>query len=234
MTDPPRASEAAPSDERCRVVLAGDSVVVAEFAFRIDPVVNATVVAVARALRQMPPRGVRDIVPTFGTVAVHFDPLVIDAQTVTAWLGTTARLTRRVEESTGVRLRIPVRYGGSDGPDLSVVARFAGLTEDEVVRLHAGRLYRVYMLGFLPGFAYMGTVDPRIAAPRRTSPRTAVPAGSVGIAGEQTGIYPSVAPGGWHIIGRTSTATFDPTRESPCLLQPGDVVQFEPATDGIG
>jgi len=121
-----------------------------------------------------------------------------------------------------------VCYGGAFGPDLSEVAAFAGLTEAEVVTVHAAATYRVFMMGFVPGFVYLGPLDPRIAAPRRRMPRTRVAAGSVGIAGRQTGVYPTDSPGGWQLIGRTSLATFDVTRPDPFLLSTGDCVQFEP------
>jgi inhibitor of KinA len=210
-----------------RLVMAGDSVVVAEFEPRIDPTINARVVATAQALRAEPVSGIRDVVPTYAAVAVYFDPFLVSASAVRARL---RAATRRSPESRQVPqevTRIPVHYGGSDGPDLPAVARFAGLSEAEVVRLHAGRIYRVYMLGFLPGFAYMGSVAPQIAAPRLASPRMRVPAGAVGIAGEQTGIYPLEAPGGWQLIGRTPLVMFDWRRERPALLQAGDFVQFE-------
>jgi KipI family sensor histidine kinase inhibitor len=123
-----------------------------------------------------------------------------------------------------------VSYGGADGPDLDAVAAFAGCTPEEVVERHAGRTYRVYMLGFVPGFAYMGRVDPTIAAPRHRMPREKVPAGSVGIAGEQTGVYPMETPGGWQLVGRTRLQMFDASRERPSLLAPGDLVRFVPET----
>mgnify|MGYP001211158499 FL=1 len=126
-----------------------------------------------------------------------------------------------------------MRYGGSDGPDLAEVAAFADCSIEQVIRLHTAHRYRVYMVGFLPGFPYLGTVDSRIAMPRRPSPRLAVPAGSVGIAGAQTGIYPTVAPGGWRLIGRASMDAFDLTRESPSLFLPGDSVRFEAVSETI-
>lgn len=127
-------------------------------------------------------------------------------------------------------VRIPVCYDSSLGPDLVSLANTHGLSAEEVIQIHTSRLYSVYMLGFLPGFAYMGTVDPRIQTPRRAAPRTQVPAGSVGIAGMQTGIYPLASPGGWQLIGRTPLPVFQPDASSPSLLQPGDHVQFYPIT----
>jgi inhibitor of KinA len=123
-----------------------------------------------------------------------------------------------------------VCYDAALGPDLEDVAAFAACSIDEVVELHAKRTYRVYMVGFIPGFAYLAEVDPRIARPRRTAPRTAVPAGSVAIAGGQTGIYPKVTPGGWNIIGRTPLRPYDPDREDPFLFRVGDEVRFSPIT----
>lgn len=126
---------------------------------------------------------------------------------------------------------IPVCYGGEFGPDLEEVARFHGMTEDEVIAIHAQGRYRVYMIGFAPGFAYLGGLSPEIATPRRATPRTHVPAGSVGIAGNQTGVYPLATPGGWQIIGRTPLALFRPHHEEPSLLRAGDIVQFCPITE---
>jgi KipI family sensor histidine kinase inhibitor len=159
-------------------------------------------------------------------VTVYFDPLITDQRR----LETAARAAGdapAVAEAAGRQVRIPVCYGGEFGPDLAEVARFAGLDEAGVVARHAGGSYRVFMIGFVPGFAYMGSVDAAIAAPRRASPRPRVPAGSVGIAGAQTGVYPRETPGGWQLIGRTPAALFDPDRAEPCLLAPGDAVRFE-------
>jgi KipI family sensor histidine kinase inhibitor len=126
-------------------------------------------------------------------------------------------------------VEIPVRYGGADGPDLAEVAERCGLGEAAVVALHAGTTYRVRFLGFAPGFAYLGPLDPALALPRRATPRERIPAGSVAIAGDQTAVYPGPLPGGWHVIGRTDRALFDPTTDPPSLLQPGDAVRLVPA-----
>ena len=137
------------------------------------------------------------------------------------WRGGRAR-----GEQTGATIDVPVCYGGDFGPDLADVAALGGCTEDEVVRLHSGTEYRVYVVGFVPGFAYMGVVDDRLALPRRAAPRTRVPAGSVAIAAGQTGIYPMETPGGWHLLGRTPIRPFDPGRAEPVLFRPGDRVRF--------
>src|SRR6185503_17931278 len=138
--------------------------------------------------------------------------------------------SRPVPDATGARapVRIPVCYGGELGPDLGAVAGFSQMDEAAVVVAHTARTYRVFMLGFVPGFAYLGTVDDRIAMPRRSTPRVRVPVGSVGIAGVQTGVYPAETPGGWQLIGRTPVKPFDPFRDPPFLMKAGDSVQFYP------
>jgi inhibitor of KinA len=211
-----------------RIVAAGDSTLLVEFQPRIDAMVNARVVAVAEALQREALPGVRDIVPTYRTVAVYFDPLRTDCEQLTARLERHAVEARAGGREDRPAIRIPVCYGGDFGPDLADVARFGRLTESEAVAKHCGATYRVFMLGFVPGFPYMGVVDGRIAIPRRTTPRVRVPAGSVGIAGPQTGVYPSDTPGGWQLVGRTPMKCFDAAREDPFLLKAGDAVRFYP------
>jgi inhibitor of KinA len=213
-----------------RVVHAGDSVVVAELENRIDERVNARAIRLAAAIARAGLQGVRDVVPTYRSVAVYYDPLRVDFTRLSDLLSHEAQAAAGTEAADRPERRtpkrIPVRYGGTDGPDLADVAAFAKMSEAEVVARHTGRTYRVFMMGFLPGFPYMGTVDPLIAAPRRTTPRLRVPAGSVGIAGSQTGMYPSESPGGWQLIGRTPIRLFDLSMPSPFLLEPGDDVEF--------
>jgi inhibitor of KinA len=213
-----------------RIVTAGDSALVVEFPERIDAEVNGRVVALAEAIEGERIGGVRDVVPTFRSVAIYFDPLRTDVDRLSERLERAAAYAHSAATTARNPIRVPVSYGGKAGPDLEGVARHAGMTEAEVITLHAAPVYRVYMLGFVPGFAYMGTVDPRIAAPRRSTPRLRVPSGSVGIAGGQTGIYPSETPGGWQLIGRTLLKPFDPSRAEPFLLKAGDSVQFHPTT----
>ena len=212
--------------ETCRIVPAGDSALIVEFEDRIEVAINSRAVRMADSIRAAALPGVRDVVPTFRSVAVYFDPLRTDFDGLTACLEREAQLPPPEPSPVENPIRIPVTYGGESGPDLAEVARFAGLSESEVVDLHSNRTYRVFMLGFVPGFAYMGSVDSRIAAPRRPTPRVRVPAGSVGIAGEQTGIYPTDSPGGWQLVGRTSVKPFDLQRRDPFLLKAGDAVQF--------
>ncbi len=170
-------------------------------------------------------RGVREVLPGMNNLCLLFDPERIDGvelemQVLSAWPQLAAATI------DGRRIEIPVVYGGEAGPDLAEVAAHTGLTPKEVVRRHTEGEYVVYLLGFLPGFAFMGGLAPELATPRRAEPRVAVPAGSVGIGGEQTGIYPMVSPGGWQLIGRTSVPLFDPLAESPTLLRAGDRVRF--------
>jgi len=217
-----------PADHRFRIVRAGDSAVVVELEERIDPAVNARAIDIAAAVVRTAIAGVRDVVPTYRSVAIYFDPLRTDFDALLHVVEREAAIDHPVAEDSGRPVRVPVCYGGALGPDLADVARFAGLSESDVVRIHAGATYRVFMLGFVAGFAYMGTVDKRIAAPRRSAPRVHVPLGSVGIAGVQTGIYPAETPGGWNLIGRTPLKPFDPDRDPPFLLKAGDRVTFDP------
>jgi inhibitor of KinA len=209
-----------------RIVPLGDSALLVEFEDRIDQAINERCIALAEALEARGVAGVRDIVPAYRTVAVYFDPLKTDRPRLQRELD--QAIAAPLPAASGVReiIRVPVCYGAVDGPDLTEVARFAGTSEEAVVALHTAAIYRVFMLGFSPGFAYMGAVDARIAAPRRATPRTAVPAGSIGIAGPQTGIYPSETPGGWQLVGRTPLRVFDASRTPPSRFRAGDRVQF--------
>ncbi|MSO29614.1 MAG: 5-oxoprolinase subunit PxpB [Acidobacteria bacterium] len=210
---------------------AGDSALLLELDPVIDPEVNARAVAIAAALRRHQFPGVRDIVSTFRSVAVFFDPWRADVAALAEAIGRASGAAPIIEERAPID--VEVVYGGENGPDLAEVAAFAGCAPSDVIDRHASRTYRVFMLGFLPGFAYMGSVDDSIAAPRRATPRTRVPAGSVGIAGRQTGIYPVDSPGGWQIIGRTAMKVFDPDRNPPALFAPGDRVRFVPASSYV-
>lgn len=214
---------------RVRLIDAGDAALIAELGPRIDALVNARAVALADALVAERLPGVRDIVPTFTAVTVQFDPLRTDYDRLAATVRRLAAATTHVREAHPREpIDVPVCYGGECGPDLSAVAQAAALSEADVVARHSGQLYRVFMLGFLPGFAYMGPVDAALALPRRLEPRTRVPAGAVAIAGGLTGVYPSASPGGWHVIGRTPLQAFAVDREPAALFRAGDSVRFTP------
>lgn len=214
--------------EPLRIVAAGDAALVVELPARIDPVINARLVALADAVRSQCGSSVKDAVVGYCTLTIYFDPFCVDPQWLEGEVRGIVSDADTTAQSEGRRLEVPVCYGGELGPDLEDVAERIGATGEEVVALHASREYRVYVVGFVPGFAYMGTVDERLALPRRASPRTRVPAGSVAIAAGQTGIYPMETPGGWHILGRTPLRPFDPRRPQPVLFRPGDLVRFVP------
>lgn len=198
-----------------------------EFEQRIDPLVNDRVIQLSSRLTERLRAVVRDVVPAYCAIGIHFDPLLTDLAALERVINEEARAIRDAEPRDNASIvEIPVRYGGEYGPDLEGVAAWAGCSVADVIARHSGRTYRVYMLGFVPGFTFMGRVDKSIAAPRHRVPRERVPAGSVGIAGEQTGVYPISTPGGWQLIGRTALAMFDHTRKPPNLLNPGDLVRF--------
>jgi len=209
-----------------RIVAAGDSAIVVEFEARIDPAVNAQAISLAEAVQAAGVAGVRDVVPTYRSVAIHFDPLRTDIDALTGEVDLALASGSSSSAAARSPIRIPVCYGGEFGPDLPAVAAYAGCSEQTVVLAHTATTYRVFMLGFVPGFAYLGIVDQRIAMPRHAVPRVRVPARSVAIAGVQTGIYPSETPGGWQLIGRTPLPPFDPDRPEPFLMKAGDAVQF--------
>lgn len=214
------------SDRRPRVRHAGDTLVLLEFDPVIDPAINRRVIALAATIADAALAGVLDVVPAYASVGVHVDPLRFDPSALEA-VAARALADESYDAAADRRVvEIPVHYGGAGGPDLADVAAFAGCTPDDVIARHSAGLYRVYMLGFLPGFAYLGSVDRSIAMPRRSSPRTRVPAGSVGIAGAQTGVYPCDSPGGWQLVGWTPARMFDAGRAMPALLAPGDHVRF--------
>ena len=214
-----------------RIVAAGDSAIVVEFEARIDPAINALAIALAEAVQAAEVAGVRDVVPTYRSVAIHFDPLRTDIDALTGQIDRAVATAGSSPVTSRSPIRIPVCYGSEFGPDLPAVAAYAGCSEQAVVLAHTETTYRVFMLGFVPGFAYLGIVDQRIAMPRHAVPRVRVPARSVAIAGVQTGIYPSETPGGWQLIGRTPLPPFDPDRPEPFLMKAGDAVQFY-AIDG--
>lgn len=213
----------------------GDTALVIRVGNQIDEATRRRVLSVVRALESAALPGSAEMVPGFTTVTVHYDPTRLGWQADVSpapydvmhrhVAGALAQLTS-IGAGDGNRVEIPVCYGGEFGPDLDHVAAHAGLSAQEVVARHAAGEYRVHLVGFLPGFPYLGGLDPRLATPRRDTPRTAVPAGSVGIGGLQTGVYPLESPGGWQLIGRAPLVLFDPLRVPPTLLAPGDLVRF--------
>lgn len=209
-----------------RILPAGDSALTFEFGNEISPAVNRSVKALYDFIEAHPIDGISETIPTFRSLSVIYDPRRISYEELCGKLRAAAEAMKQGRDSFSMVYHIPVCYGGEYGPDLGIVAAYACLTEDEVVRRHTSRTYLIYMLGFLPGFAYLGGLDPKIATPRLPSPRTAIPAGAVGIGGEQTGIYPIASPGGWNLIGRTPVRPYDPHRQPPILYKAGDSIRF--------
>lgn len=207
-----------------RVDPLGESAWVLTLSERFDLPIHERVLAVTRALAAARLPGVVEVVPAYTTVTLFFDPLEADAEALRGDLESLAGTAAGGPAGPPGRLHdIRVRY---DGPDLDFVCRETGLRPEEVIARHTGPEYRVYLLGFAPGFAYLGDLDPALELPRRASPRARVPAGSVAIAGRQTAVYPLPTPGGWHLIGSTDARLFDPSRDPPALLQAGDRVRF--------
>ncbi|MEC9293508.1 MAG: 5-oxoprolinase subunit PxpB [Chloroflexota bacterium] len=213
-----------------RVVPAGDSAILIELGSEVDPEISSRVFALTDLMRDAGLNSGLEILPTYRSVLVYYDPLVSSyAEMLDAVNGVIERLAEPANVKSSLKIvEIPVVYGGEDGPDLPFVAEHAGMTEDSVIQLHSETDYRVYMLGFSPGFPYLGGLDERIAAPRLKTPRVSVPAGSVGIAELQTGVYPNAGPGGWRIIGRTSLTLFDVNSSTPSLITPATEVRFIP------
>jgi KipI family sensor histidine kinase inhibitor len=213
-----------------RVLPAGDRALVVEYGATIDAQVNARVRGLAATLDATALPGIIETVPTYRSLMVHYDPLRLAVSDLERILLTAdaGLLDEAVPERRTVEM--PVVYGGEFGPDLADVAAHHGLSEDDVVAIHAASDYLIFMMGFMPGFPYLGGLSPRIATPRLSTPRTVVPAGSVGIAGQQTGIYPTDSPGGWRLIGRTPVRLFDTARTPPVLFEAGDYLRFIPVS----
>lgn len=226
-----REARSSATDDTPPILPAGDRALLARLsADEISPRVNGRALALLAALDAAALPGVTDYTPAYASLLISFDPAVTTRQAVADAVHTAWRATRergRRPPARGV-VRAPVRYGGAAGFDLDEVARLTGLSAAEVVRRHASAEYRVYFLGFLAGFPYLGGLPASLATPRLDSPRTRVPAGSVAIAERQTGVYPVESPGGWRVIGRTSMRVFDPRRFPPAAFAPGDRVRFVP------
>jgi inhibitor of KinA len=204
----------------------GDSALVAVFGNEIDLEINRQVHSLDRQLNQDKLDGVVETLPTYSSLLIRYDPLSVTYNEVESWVIRHFAQRQEVEIGEVHRVEVPVVYGGKYGPDLEHVAQVHHMPVSEVIERHTRGDFTVYMMGFTPGFPYLGGLDPEIATPRLESPRTHVPAGSVGIAGKQSGIYPITSPGGWQIIGYTPAKLFDPQRNPPFLLAPGNQVKF--------
>ncbi|WP_347160063.1 5-oxoprolinase subunit PxpB [Pontibacter chitinilyticus] len=212
----------------------GDAAVVVQFGDSISEATHALIQNFAAYLQQHPFRGLVEFVPAYTTVTIYYDPWLLSEQgkynpytkVVDVIEQTLPQVNQRKAAPNARVVEIPVCYGGTCGPDLAFVARLHKLSQQEVIQLHTSAAYKVYMLGFSPGFPYLGGMQEKLATPRKETPSPRIPAGTVGIAGNQTGIYPSETPGGWQLIGRTPLLLFDAYREAPSLLQAGDEVRF--------
>jgi inhibitor of KinA len=204
----------------------GDSSVLIQFGSDIDISINQRVHALAGLLVDSPFEGMTETVPAYATLLVQYDPLTVSFTQVRDFLREKLSQAEAAAARNPKRVEVPVRYGGEFGVDLEAVARHLHLKVEEVVRLHSEKIYTVYMMGFTPGFPYMGKLDDALVMPRLETPRTRVPAGTVAIAGSQTGIYPIASPGGWQLIGWTPLQLFDPNPDTPFLFTPGDEVKF--------
>jgi inhibitor of KinA len=214
----------------------GDAAIVIELGKTIEKNIHENVQHVFSYFDHHSPDWVIECIPAFTTVTLIYDPLKagrtnlhsLPYQIVSEYITETLKTLNKTQFEIGRTIEIPVCYGGELGPDLEFVAEHNKLSSEEVIRIHSATEYLVYMIGFAPGFPYIGGMSEKIAAPRRSSPRFNIPAGSVGIAGSQTGIYPIETPGGWQLIGQTSLKLFQPESKSPSLLKAGDVIQFKP------
>ncbi|MEM6678393.1 MAG: 5-oxoprolinase subunit PxpB [Pseudomonadota bacterium] len=216
------------TDTTPRFLPFGDAALIVEFGTEKDRALSAAVLALDARIADDPPAGVVETAPSFRSLLVQFDPLATDGPAVEAAIRRLLADPTTAGAGTARLWHLPACYEGERAPDLDAVAERAGLSPAGVIDLHAGRDHHVYMIGFLPGCPYMGDLPSAIDFPRRSDPRTAVPAGSVAIAVGLTVIYPVASPGGWHLIGRTPVRLFDPAAARPALLAPGDAVRFEP------
>lgn len=212
--------------ENVRFLLTGDTSVAVEFGNEIHPAINARIRAFNIAIRESGIRGIVETVPTYRSLMVHYDPGIILYDALVAKLKKLLGELDQITIPPSEVLEIPVLYGGEYGPDLAFVAEHAGKTAEEVIQIHTSTEYLIYMLGFTPGFTYLGGMSEEIATPRLQTPRVKIDAGSVGIAGSQTGVYPIDSPGGWQLIGRTPVKMYNPDRENPILPQAGQYIKF--------
>ena len=216
--------------EAMRILTVGDCAVSVEFGQEISLEINHKVMALKMVLEREPIRGIVELIPTYCSLLIQYDPMELRYGQLRDRLEALVTQLDEVEMPPKQVVEIPVAYGGEYGPDLGEVARAHNISEEDVIKLHSEPEYPIYMLGFVAGFPYLGGMNKAIATPRKKSPRLKIEAGSVGIAGEQTGIYSVESPGGWQIIGRTPLKLYDVNRNEPVLLKAGQYIKFKPIT----
>ena len=217
--------------QNIRILTAGDSSLLVEFGKEISPEINRKITATVQMMKEQHIEGVVDVIPAFCSLLINYDPRVISYEDIRERIQNIVKLDAQAGADIKRVYENPVCYGGEYGPDLDNIAEHAGLTKEEVIEIHSSRDYLIYMLGFLPGFTYLGGLDERIHTPRLANPRIKINAGSVGIGGSQTGIYPLDSPGGWQLMGMTPVKTYDPKREKPILVEAGDYIRFVPVDE---
>lgn len=213
-----------------RFLPSGDCAVTIEYGKSISEKINDRVMAMYRTLSEKPIYGIKDMIPAYCSLTVIFDKRKTDYLTLTEELKKTAGQDKTINAASGVLHKIPVCYGLHFGRDMENVQKHTGLSRAEIISLHSGTDYRIYMMGFLPGFVYLGGMNERLVTPRLKTPRLEIPAGSVGIGGNQTGVYPLKSPGGWQLIGATPVNFYDPGRQEPVLCNTGDIIRFVPVS----
>ncbi len=214
-----------------RYLVSGDCAVCVEFGNEISPEINRKIRAFKIALEKEKTEGIVETVPTYRSLLVQYRPEIITYKELTEKFDTVMKAMDNIQIPPPEVIEIPVLYGGEMGPDLENVAEHNHITPEEVIRIHTSEDYLIYMLGFIAGFPYLGGMSKKIATPRLKSPRVKIEGGSVGIAGEQTGIYPVASPGGWQLIGRTPLKLYDADREKPVLLEAGQYIRFRSVTE---
>ena len=215
--------------KRAKIKTVGDSSILIEMTQEISPEINGKITSLMRMIKAQKVEGIVDMIPSFCALLINYDPRVLSYKEITKRITKLMNLEMRVIQSEKTIYEIPVCYGGEFGKDLPFIAANAGISEEEVIRIHSGRDYLIYMLGFMPGFPYLGGLDEKIHTPRLENPRLKIQAGSVGIGGAQTGIYPMDSPGGWQLLGQTPVPTYNPQTEQ-ILFEAGNYIRFKPIT----